>query len=77
MKNLGLLRFMNKNLFSFTKDGNLFVHLAEVQYRGLLPVHNVDKCFILSYPVWRLVSSEVREIYQYVCVWRVCVCAFA
>ncbi|KAL8594767.1 hypothetical protein ACOMHN_047485 [Nucella lapillus] len=62
MDNLGLLRFMDRNLFTFSHGGRLYVFLPEVAFRGLLPSPDGEDTLLLDLLKTPLIASELRPM---------------
>ena len=72
MQNLGVIRFMGRNVFCFLESGWLYVSVAEMKERSLLPE---DYGTVMTEPLLgRLYSSgDVSWITHFVfCVWLCC-----
>jgi hypothetical protein len=56
---VGVLRFMDKSLFAFNKEGTIYVCLAEVYFRGLLPLSDMEKTVLMKGWSLPFIKSEV------------------
>ncbi|XP_076453771.1 uncharacterized protein LOC143288960 [Babylonia areolata] len=62
MDNLGLLRFMDRSLFSFSHSSQQYVFLPELEFRGLLQTLEREETLVRELLKTPLISDELRPM---------------